>query len=614
MRTVFGLTGLLCLATLAACSAPRGGTPSEAAQNVFPPPFERQVYPFEVRDASGTPYDHPFLGGFNLPRPQFADIDGDGDLDLFVQEVTGAVKFFEHTGTATEARYVWRTDQYKDLDIGEWYRFIDLDEDGDLDLLGEERFSYVRYFRNEGTPQEAAFRLVTDSLKDASGKPLFADRQNIPNLTDIDCDGLLDLFIGRIDGTVLRYESVGMDDDNIPRFQLVTERFEDIEIVAQIGTLHGANTLNFNDIDGDGDEDLFWGDYFEPGLLLIRNTGSCTEPVLRGEPLSFPLDDPVRTSGYNDPVFGDIDGDGDDDLFIGVLGGAFNPNHTSAANFYYLEADSGAFTVRTQHFLTSIDVGSESIPAFADLDADGDLDMLVTNKINWDDFESARIFHFENQGTPAAPSFQLIGPLDITGQFHYAPALADLDADGDLDMLLGTWNKGIAFYRNTGTAATPAFTLEEETYIKLTRGSNSTPTLVDIDGDGDLDLFIGESSGELNFYRNTGDAATPVFELVTDNFDDLDVGRRSAPTFIDLDHDGDQDMVVGREADGLAFFRNMGTPQEAAFVPDSSFALPVPIYTVPVFPDLDGDGDGDFVSGGLGGGLVFFENTRVSGF
>ncbi len=610
MRTVFGLTGLLCVVALAACSAPRSGTSSEAVQNIFPPPFERQIYPFEVRDASGRPYDHPFLGGFNLPRPQFADIDGDGDFDLFVQEVTGRVKFFEHIGTPEEPRFRWRTDHYGGLDIGEWYRFIDLDEDGDLDLLAEELFSYVRYFRNDGTPQEASFSLVTDSLKDAAGVPLFADRQNIPNLTDIDCDGLIDLFIGRIDGTVIRYESVGRDDVGLPRFQLVTERFEDIEIVAQIGTMHGANTLNFNDVDGDGDEDLFWGDYFEPGLLLIRNTGSCASPSFRNEPLSFPLDDPVRTSGYNDPVFADLDGDGDDDLFIGVLGGAFNPNHTASDNFYHLEVEDGVFTERTRRFLYGIDIGNESIPAFADLDADGDLDLLLSNKIASDDFETARIYHFENQGTATEPSFQLIGPLDIDGQFHYAPALADFDGDGDLDMLLGTWNKGLSFYRNTGSAEAPAFTLEEETYIKLTRGSNSTPALVDIDADGDLDLFVGESSGELNFYRNTGSAEAPTFELVTDNFDDIDVGRRSAPTFIDLDRDGDQDMVVGREADGLAFFRNDGTPQEAAFVPDSSFALPVPIYTIPAFPDIDADGDADFFSGGIGGGLVFFENRR----
>ena len=258
---IYAISALL----LAGCSASRSGGSSQTTSTTFPPPFERQVYPFEVRDASGTPYDHPFLGGFNLPRPQFADIDGDGDLDLFVQEVTGQVKFFEHIGTAAQPRFRWRTDHYGGLDVGEWYRFIDLDEDGDLDLLGEERFSYVRYFRNDGTPQAASFTLLTDSLKDASGEPLFADRQNIPNLTDIDCDGLIDLFIGRIDGTLIRYESVGNDDLGLPRFKLVTERFEDIEIVAQIGTMHGANTINFNDIDGDGDKDMLWGDYFEPG-------------------------------------------------------------------------------------------------------------------------------------------------------------------------------------------------------------------------------------------------------------------------------------------------------------------------------------------------------------
>ena len=61
----------------------------------FPPTYERQVYPFEVRDADGTPIDHPFLGGFNLPRPQFVDIDGDGDQDLFVQELTDYLMYFE---------------------------------------------------------------------------------------------------------------------------------------------------------------------------------------------------------------------------------------------------------------------------------------------------------------------------------------------------------------------------------------------------------------------------------------------------------------------------------------------------------------------------------------
>lgn len=568
------------------------------------------MYPFEVRNSEGTPLDHPFLGGLNLPRPQFADIDGDGDLDLFVQEVTGALKYFENVGTPTEARFVWRTNRYKDLNVGEWYRLHDVDQDGDLDILGELPFSYVRLFRNVGTPTTPTFELVSDSLRDASGKSLFADRQNIPTLTDIDCNGRLDLFIGRIDGTLLRYESVGLDEQDLPRFKLITNRFEDIEIVAQFASLHGANTLTFHDVDNDGDEDLFWGDFFEPGLLLIPNTGSCKAPDFRNEPLSFPPSDPLVTSGYNAPGFADIDGDSDADLFVGVLGGAFNPNHTAAENFYFLEADGQQFTLRSKQFLTSIDVGAETIPAFADLDGDGDQDLLLSNKIAHDDFGTGRIFHYENQGASDAPSFQLLGALDLAGAYQYAPALADMDADGDLDMFVGTWNQGVFYYRNTGDATAPVFTLDPEIHIKLTRGSNCTPALVDIDGDGDLDLFIGESSGDLNFYRNTGNSTDFAFELVSDNYGDIDVGRRSAPTFTDLDGDGDQDLVVGREADGAAIYRNMGTPELPEFAPVDGFPFPLPINTIIVFVDIDGDGDKDLFSGGLGGGLVYYENVQ----
>ena len=573
--------------------------------------FVREVYPFPVYDEAGASYEHPFLGGFNVPRPQFIDIDADGDLDLFVQEVTGAVKFFENTGTPEAARYVWRTDRFHDLDVGEWYRFFDLDADGDFDLLAEERYSYVRYFRNEGTPRAPRFRLAVDSLRDADGKPIFSDRQNIPNLTDIDCDDALDLFIGKLDGTVMRYESVGMDADDVPRFKLLTERFENIEIVAQLsGSLHGANTLALTDIDGDGDQDFFWGDFFEPGLLFIRNTGTCASPSLRGEPVPFPPGHPFQTSGYNAPFFADIDADGDVDLFVGVLGGAFNPIKTSADNFYFFEqTDDGDFVERTRRYLKTIDVGSESVPAFADLDGDGDLDLFLSNKIAPDDFNAARMHRFENVGTPEAPVFRDRGTMPLHAAFHYVPAFGDLDGDGDLDMLVGTWTRGkVAFYRNEGTPTAPDLRLETDEYLRLTRGSNAAPALVDIDADGDLDLFVGEFSGTVNFYRNDGTPQAPAFTLVSDEYLGIDVGQRSFPAFHDLDGDGDFDLILGTEAEGLIVYRNDGTPQAPAFVrDDAALRLAVPALATPAFVDLDGDGDADFVTGGLSGGLLYYE-------
>ncbi|MCZ6858577.1 MAG: VCBS repeat-containing protein [Gemmatimonadetes bacterium] len=607
IRLKYASIGLLlgCGASSAG-NAPRPSTSSA----VFPPPFVRVVDGFEVRDQDGTPYDHPFLGGLNVPRPQLVDIDNDGDLDLFVQEATGQLAFFEQAGTPSEPDFVWRTQAYQDLDIGEWYRFVDMDNDGDYDLLAERRFSYIQYFRNDGSPEDASFTLVADTLKDVNGTPIFSDRQNIPQVTDIDCDGRLDLFIGLLIGTVKRYEEVGRNAENLPLFRLVTDRFQGIEIVAAFGSLHGANTMAFEDIDQDGDQDFFWGDFFEAGLLFIENIGNCATPVLTGEPVAFPVENPLQSSGYNAPAFGDVDGDGDVDLFVGVLGGAFNPNRTTIDNLLFYENEEDGFTARTRRFITNVDMGSESIPAFADLDGDGDLDLLLSNKIDPEQLHTSLIFRFENQGTATRPDFQRAGKMNLEGLYHYAPAFADLDADGDLDMLLGSWKANIAWHRNDGTAKEPRFELVDSAYVTITRGSNTTPTLVDIDADGDQDLFIGESSGAINFYRNVGTPSSPNFEFVSDRFSDIDIGRRSVPTFADLDQDGDQDLLVGSESDGLTFFRNTGTPQAAVFVEDTTFNVDVPPLSVPVFVDIDGDGDLDLFVGGIGGGVVFYENRQ----
>ncbi len=604
--------GILLLA--AGCSGQQAATISSNSTDAraFPPVFVRDVMPFQVLDVQGESYDMPFLGGLNVPRPQFIDIDGDGDEDLFLQEVTGELMFFEHVREAGVSKYVWQTDQYGDLDIGEWSRFYDMDADGDYDLLTEQPFSYIRYYRNDGSAREPEFTLLADTLLDAGGEPLFADRQNIPNLTDIDCDGLVDLFIGRVEGTVMRYEAVRKVEDGLPRFRLIAERFENIEIIGQFGgSLHGANTLAFYDVDGDNDQDLFWGDFFEPSLLFIENTGTCSEPVLQGEPVPYPPQAPMSTSGYNAPAFSDLDGDGDKDMFVGVLGGAFNPNLTAADNFYFFRRiDGNNYSLETERFLYGLDVGRESLPTFVDLDSDGDQDLILSNKIEPDDFDLGRSIYFENQGTAQAPVFALVDTLDFEPAYHYAPAFADLDADGDLDALVGTWSKGIALYRNEGTATEPNLVAENTSYLKLTRGSNSTPALVDIDADGDMDLFVGEASGTINYYNNAGTPESPQFELVSDEYLDIDVGRRSFPSFVDLDADGDYDMLIGQEAFGFSYYQNTGTPQAPQFEADSTFSLPVPALATPVFVDIDGDQDLDFFTGGDGGGLLFYENKN----
>ncbi len=603
---------------LAACAAGTGGSGAPAPSGsptggtAGNSGYQREVAPFPVLDETGTPYTHPFLGGLDVPRPQLVDIDGDGDADLFVQERTGDLMYFENTGTPQAARFVWRTDDFQGLDIGEWSRIVDVDGDGLHDVLAEQRYSYIRYYRNTGNASQPRLELTEDSVKNVDATPIFSDRQNIPQAVDFDCDGMLDLFLGRVDGTITRYEQAASDSVD-PRFYFVTDRFENIEIIGQLvgSARHGANSMFFADPDDDGDRDLYWGDFFEPGVLFIENTGSCQNPVLRGAPRPLMADgDTIATSGYNAPYLVDIDSDGDLDLFLGVLGGAFNPNRTSADNFHFYEQrPDGSLTLRTKRFLDGIDVGSESIPGLADLDGDGDLDLLVGNKLDPTTLRGARMFLFRNDGTASAPSFTLADTLDLPGTYHFAPALADLTGDGLVDMLLGTWNEGVLLLRNDGTKSDPRFVQDTTRTITLTRGSNATPALVDIDGDGDLDVFIGEASGELNFYRNVGNANDPRFELVSETFDGIDAGRRSHPAFVDIDGDGDMDLILGREEPGALLYRNEGTRTDARFVADSAFVLPLHPTASPVFVDLDGDGVAELIAGGLSGGLTFYRRN-----
>ena len=600
---------MVVLLAIAACTPQRPGStaptaPTAPTASTAAVAFDRRISPFQVLDSTGRAFSLPFLGGFEHPRPQLLDIDGDRAVDLFIQEESGQLMLFQRTADS------WKlaTDDFQNIDIGEWYRFVDLDGDGLFDLFAESPLSYIRYYRNAGTRTAPTLVMAVDTVRDIQGTAIYADRQNIAQFADVDCNGKLDMLLGRIDGTITQYELQGLDSarGSGPRFRLITERFQDIQIIGtRTPSLHGANTMAVFDIDADGDQDILWGDFFEPGLLWLRNQGTCPQPDFHGERIPFPPQQPVETSGYNAPAFGDltIPPDGRADLLVGVLGGAFNPIKTSAANLYRIEQTApGAWTVVTTHVLDAVDLGTESIPAFGDIDRDGDLDLVVGTKIEPTNTRTGAVYWFENVGSRAAPGFRLRGHLTVLPAFHDAPALGDLDGDGLPDLVIGQFQDAVAWYRNTGTSGAGRFTLVDSAVVRLPRGSNGVPELHDIDRDGDLDLFLGDAAGRIAFFRNAGTSRLPRFILASEDYLDARAGRRAVPRFVDLDGDGVAELVVGTEQGGVpAVFRGL--------VPDSSLARalpPFPSYAAPVFAEVLGDAGKDLFVGNEGGGVVYY--------
>ena len=153
----------------------------------------------------------------------------------------------------------------------------------------------------------------------------------------------------------------------------------------------------------------------------------------------------------------------------------------------------------------------------------------------------------------------------------------------------------------------------------------SASAFYDVDDDGDLDLFIGESEGHIVFYRNDGDRTSPVWTFVTKNYNWIDVGRCSMPTFADIDGDGDKDLFIGEEDGGVNFYRNLGytpPPQVIAISPMPDSVAPIDAQMAAVFSEPMDEStlnastvlvEGSF-SGAITGSIIYDEPTMTMTF
>ncbi len=248
------------------------------------------------------------------------------------------------------------------------------------------------------------------------------------------------------------------------------------------------------------------------------------------------------------PTFADLDNDGDLDLIVGQYGG-----HLA----YYENVSTGSSPawVRDYDLFKSVSVNWYSVPIFGDLDNDGDLDLTMGKYDVMPEY-------YENTGTVSNPNwkFRYYWYAGVYVGYHGGPTFADLDGDGDLDLTIGHHMRfgfgfigNLRYFENTGTCYSPVWTRDDLMFSGIDSFSaedSPKPTFSDLDNDGDFDLVIGVSDGTLQYYENTGTVSSPIWTRDDSMFSGIDVGWHSAPTFADLDNDGDQDLIVGQYYSG----------------------------------------------------------------
>ncbi len=634
------------------------------------------TYPFSLNAQSFGPLviegkvndqilSNAFSGGLNSPQFNSLDIDNDGEDEICVFDRAGNVML----------PFVWENGAWKHEpslasvfpEIKEWVILRDYNDDGIQDLFTysdvpgiDGIIVYKGFYDNDLIAFERVhftdpFNVLFFELPGGGRTNLRVTRIDYPAIDDMDCDGDLDVLTFNVSGgqiELFQNMSVeqGFEKDTII-LKLVdfcwggifeTGFTKEIDLAPKQGECaspsnplvefrHAGSTILTMDIDNDGDKDALLGDLSFDNINLLKNDGDCDEAWISEQDINFPSNSlPVNIFSFPAAFWMDVDRDGMKDL-VAAPNLARGGEDRLVAWLYKNTADNETpvFEFQKNRFLVEdmIDLGSNTHPAFVDVDQDGLLDLVVGNAGIFNDFEISRsgLFYFRNIGTANEPAYELIDSNYLNMNqfnpdfFNFAPSFGDIDGDLDLDIIVGEEGGGLFFAENTAGPGVPmSFGSWQYSFQNIVVGLSSTPQLFDLNEDGLLDLIVGEKDGNINYFQNQGSRENPVFASdptqAPNNFF-LGMVDTRQPGFIQgashpfFFYDMDELLLVtGTENSRLEVYEDIQSTLDGSFTfSEKSAELPhTGFRTAPALADINNDGLLEMVVGNERGGLSFF--------
>jgi len=455
--------------------------------------------------------------------------------------------------------------------------------------------------------------------------------------------------------------------------EIIVKKGSDTLHNAWAGGLDYVQISDF-DFDFDGDMDLFVFDRSRDNIRVFTQEivgGSPKWKIMHNAYLQFPEDLIYRATMI------DFDSDGRKDIFTYGIGGLKVYRNTgNLANGIQWTLFKEIVNSDYNGFVSNLYVASSDIPAIADIDFDGDVDVLTFHQ-GGQHVEYHKNMSMENFGIPDSLEFVLMNecwgkfsenlnnnsvtlnaqesPCNGDGilpnpQKDYKPKHAgstllamDIDNSGVMDLIIGdvAYNN-LGLLINGGTEPN-----QDSPMISIDNSfpSNSLPVdlylfpgayWVDVDFDSKKDLVVGanaknvsENETSIYFYKNTGTNVLPNFNYQTKSFlqnSMMEHGKGSVPVIFDYNNDGLKDLLVANlfrfktsteKESTIALYRNTGTSSvpKLTFVDYDYLNLSQQNFglrLIPTFGDLDGDGLSEMILGNEFGSLIFFENNGTT--